>query len=351
MNNKELILIVDDEEFNRDLLCGHAENMGFLTIEASNGKEAIEKAISEKPDVIIMDVLMPVMNGFDATQELKKQDATKYIPIIIATTLDSREEMLKGISLGADDYLTKPIDIKELKIRLNNIMIKKRYYNLLDNQNEILHQKVIQKTKEIQKSFIETIHRLTLSAEYKDPETGEHIKRICNYTKVLAQKMNLDQNFINIIYHASAMHDIGKVGIPDHILLKKGPLDQDEWKVMKTHAYIGAKILQRSDSAFIKMGEEIAYAHHERWDGKGYPRGLKGSDIPMSARIMNICDQYDALRSKRPYKPSLSHNQAMDIILNGDGRTDPSHFDPAVLNAFKQISNQFDTIYSSFLDK
>ncbi len=350
MKKRERILIVDDDEFNRELLCGHAEIMGFSAIKAVNGKEAIEKAITEKPDLIIMDVMMPVMDGFDATQTLKAREITKHIPIIIATTLDSREEMFKGISLGADDYLTKPIDTEELKIRLNNNLIKKRYHDLLEHQNETLQKKVFEKTREIHESFIETTHRLTLSAEYKDPETGEHIKRICRYTQLLSRQMGQSQDFVDTIFHASSMHDIGKVGIPDSILLKNGPLDADEFKVMKTHSFIGAKILQNSRSALLRMAEEIAYTHHERWDGKGYPRGLKQTDIPLTGRIMNICDQYDALRSKRPYKPSFSHEKTMDIIMNGDGRTHPSHFDPEVLKAFGQVSKTFDQIFNEFID-
>ena len=348
--NSETILIVDDNEFNRQLLRAHTEIMGYSTITAGNGKEAIERAILDKPDLILMDVMMPVMTGFDATKELKKLEETKHIPIIIVTTLDSRKERLEGISMGADDYLTKPIDKEELRIRLNNNLAKKRYFDLLENQNKILAEKIVRKTMEIKQSFIETIHRLTLASEYKDPETGEHIKRISHFTRELAMQMNLGQSYAETIYHASAMHDIGKVSIPDAILLKKGPLDENEWIVMKSHSYIGARILKDSRSKILVMAEEIAYAHHERWDGKGYPRGLKQDEIPLPARIMNICDQYDALRSIRPYKPPISHEKTMDIILIGDDRTQPSHFDPEVLKAFIRIGDKIDRIFNAFID-
>ena len=351
MEESTTILIVDDEAFNRDLINEHIETLGYQGIEAENGKEAVEIAIEQQPDLIIMDIMMPVLDGFKAIAELKKLEATKHIPVIIATALGARDEKIKGISVGADDYLTKPIDFEELSVRVENVLAKKRYTNLLQHQNEILHEKVIERTREIQKAFVETTHRLTLAAEYKDPETGEHIKRISLYSKALAIQLKQDAKFVDEIFHAAAMHDIGKVGIPDGILLKPASLNEDEWQIMKSHSYIGARILQNSTSALLKMAYEIAYSHHEKWDGSGYPKGLKGVEIPLAARIMSICDQYDALRSKRPYKEPFSHEKTMTILLKGDERTHPEQFDPLVFQAFQSIAEQFDEIFNSYEDE
>jgi len=197
----------------------------------------------------------------------------------------------------------------------------------------------------LKSSYIEAINSLVHAAENHDDDTGEHIKRISYYTKELALHMGMSEKFGDMIFHASAMHDIGKVGIPDRILLKPAPLNEEEWVIMKTHPTIGANILKDAFSPYLIMGHEIALGHHERWDGSGYPNGLKGKDIPISARIMQVADVYDALRSKRPYKPEFEHSKAVSIICDGDGRTDPSHFDPEVLLAFKKCSDRLDEIY------
>ena len=198
--------------------------------------------------------------------------------------------------------------------------------------------------------YIDTVYRLTLASEYKDEETGAHIKRISYYTRELSQQMGMDGDFCDSIFYASPMHDIGKIAILDSILLKNGPLGDAEWKTMKTHAEIGAKILEGSESPLLQMAVDIAKCHHERWDGSGYPRGLRGEESPITSRIMNIADQYDALRSKRPYKPSFDHEKAVSIITKGDGRTMPYHFDPEILSAFKKSVNIFADIFEAQKD-
>jgi putative two-component system response regulator len=214
-------------------------------------------------------------------------------------------------------------------------------------QNDRLEQRVQERTAELREGYIETILTMTRAAEYKDEYTGSHVQRISFYSRDLACTLGMDKEFVDLIFIASPMHDIGKIGIPDHILLKSGGFTPDEWAIMKSHAEMGAKILGNSKSPYLKMGVEIALGHHERWDGGGYPYGLKGDQISLAARILNICDIYDALRSKRPYKPAFDHPTAVKIITTGDGRTQPEHFDPVVLAAFAQTHTTFQDIFDA----
>lgn len=348
------ILLVDDEKKNLKLLEVLCGNLGYGTLTARNGREGVEQARLHMPDVVLMDVMMPEMNGFDATEKLKQDSLTRHIPIIMVTALDSREDRLKGIAKGANDFLTKPIDVEELALRLKNNLEVKAYHDLLKDYTITLEEEVVRQTYQLKQSFknldasyIETIYRLAVISEYKDEETGAHIRRVSYYTRLLAERIGMDLEYQNSIFYAAPMHDIGKVSIPDFILLKPGEHTPEEWEIMKTHTSVGAKILQGSDSPYLIMGEEIARCHHERWDGKGYPSGLKGEEIPLAARLMNISDQYDALRSKRPYKPALEHEVVYDIITKGDGRSMPEHFEPRILEAFKNASEIFRDIYET----
>jgi putative two-component system response regulator len=218
----------------------------------------------------------------------------------------------------------------------------------LRKSNEVLEQRVRERTEDLQENYLETIFAMTRAAEHKDEDTGAHVQRISYYSRELAKMLGMNDVFIDNIFFSSPMHDIGKIGIPDHILLKPGGFTPDEWEIMKGHAAMGSKILGNSKSPYLRMGAEIALNHHERWDGGGYPAGKNGEEIPLAARIMNICDIYDALRSKRPYKEAFDHEKAMDIISNGDGRTQPAHFDPSISSVFRQNHTVFRDIFETY---
>lgn len=342
---KVQILIVDDEPKNRMLLEAMLKPEGYQTITANDGLEAIAVLAQHEIDLILLDFMMPGINGCEVAIRLKSDPRTKNIPIIMITALDDRSARLAGLNAGAEEFLSKPVDRAELWVRIRNLLRLKEYSDFLQTHNQTLEQKVEERTATLLNSYIETIFTMTRAAEYKDEDTGTHVRRISDYCRYLAEELGLDSTFADCIYYASPMHDIGKIAIPDHILLKPGMHDEAECRVMRTHSALGAKILGQSESPYIKMGAEIALHHHERWDGTGYPDGLKGEAIPLPARIMAICDVYDALRSRRPYKPAFGHDRAVQIITEGDGRTEPGHFDPAVLAAFKRCADRFDAIY------
>jgi len=348
MTGRSRILVVDDEPQNRLLLRLFCEKWGYEVVEASDGHEALEIAREKIPDVVIMDVMMPVMDGFTATKKLKEDPRTAFIPVIIVTALDAREDRLRGIEAGADDFLTKPIDMEELKLRLKNTLKIKAYHDLLREYNRQLEREVVKRTEELKKSYLDTLYRLVKAAEYKDPETGNHIRRISYYTKELSLALGLDRRFAEQMFYASPMHDIGKVGVPETVLLKKGILSPKEWEQVKQHTLIGGEILSSPKAPVIER--EIALHHHERWDGSGYPYGLKGEEIPLSARIVSVADVYDALRSRRPYKPPLPHREAYRIITEGDMKLKPYHFDPAVLDVFVKLHRRFEEIYEELSD-
>ena len=341
------ILVVDDEERNRRLLVAMLEAEGYTALEAADGPQALELARESPPDLVLLDIMMPGMDGYEVAQQLKADAATTAIPVVMVTALDDRESRLRGLEAGAEEFVTKPVDRNELRVRVKNLLRLKEFGDFLADHNRILEAQVKERTRQLTSSYRETIATMARAASYKDEETGAHVARISFYTVELAQALGLDAQFRDTVHYASPMHDVGKIAIPDAILGKPGKFEAHEWEIMKTHAGLGAKLLRGTDSPYLVMGAEIAQAHHERWDGGGYPLGLAGEAIPLAARIMNICDQYDALRSKRPYKPALTHDKALEIITVGDGRTQPSHFDPAVLEAFKSCVGRFRDIFEA----
>lgn len=345
------ILIVDDSKLVLKVTGEWLEGEGFEVHTADSGDSALAQVSEIDPDLILLDIIMPGLDGYSVAQQLKKNEKTSNIPIIMVSALEDRQSILRGLAAGAAEYLTKPIDPGELSLRVRSMLKLKKLGDLLKEHNLVLEDTVRQRTEQLEKSFLATIEGLSKAAEYRDDETGAHVRRISYYSSSLAKAMGMDESFCQTIFHASPMHDVGKIGTPDNILFKSGPLTEEEWEIMKRHTIDGAGILSTIDSPYTEMGKEIALCHHERWDGSGYPYGIAGKAIPLPARIMSICDIYDALRSRRPYKKGFSHQEAVYIILEGDGRTEPKHFDPDVHRAFAQCTDDFQQAYSRATEK
>jgi putative two-component system response regulator len=349
-NGRIKILVVDDEPRNTKLLEAILSREGYRVECAGNGQDALRAVVELRPDLVLLDVMMPDTDGFQVAAQIKSNSDTRNIPIIMVTSLDDRASKLRALDSGAEEFLTKPVDRAELIVRTRNLLRLKELADLHANYARVLEERVVERSLRLTNSYRDTIAALNRAASYRDEETGAHVQRISHYCVELAQALGMDSAFCECIYYASPMHDIGKIAIPDRVLLKPGPLTPDEWEIMKTHATLGFKMLDGVDSPYIEMGRDIALRHHERWDGRGYPDGLSGEAIPLSARVMAIADVYDALRSRRPYKEAYGHDDAVRIIMHGDGRTSPKHFDPRVLSAFVSARAAMRDIYQEMID-
>ncbi|MBI5604859.1 MAG: response regulator [Deltaproteobacteria bacterium] len=339
------ILCVDDDLTNLTLLEAMLKPKGYQVITVDSGQDALEKLKSEAFDLVLLDVMMPEINGYEVCRRIKEDPLIKDIPVVMVTALADRGSKIKGLEAGANEFLSKPLDGVELQVRTRNLLRIKEVEDFLKNHNQHLAYQVAEKTKELRDAFIDTILRLTLAAEYKDEDTALHITRTSYYTQYLARKLGFSEEEVQTMFYACPMHDVGKIGIADGILLKPDRLTCKEFEVMKTHTTIGASILKGSPSPILVSAERFARYHHECWDGSGYPQGLKGEEIPMEGRIFNLIDQYDALRSRRPYKSAFRHEKAFEVLTEGDDRTMPTHFDPRVFEAFRDNHQVFATIY------
>jgi len=346
------ILIVDDEIANREFIRLVLSRAGYQVDTVSDGIVALEWINQNLPDLVIMDVVMPGMDGIEVCRQIKSNPRTSRVLVLFVTALGDRRTRVDAFRTGGSDFLSKPFDRIELLLRVENLVAVKNYFDLMQNQAEQLEHRVEESMRELRTAYeklndayVETVNKLTVAAEFRDEETGQHIRRIGYYSKAVAEELGMPSVFCEHIFYAAPMHDIGKIAIPDNILLKPSQLTDSEFHQMKDHTVIGWKLLTGSKSDMLAMGARIALNHHERFDGTGYPNGSKGQTIPMEGRIVMAVDVYDALRSKRPYKPSFDHRTAMDIVLKGDNRLPRSSFDPDILAVLERIQDQIEDIF------
>ncbi len=341
------ILIVDDQAANVLLLEKILSGAGYGSVSSTSHPENVcDLHRQNRYDLILLDLQMPVMSGFQVMDGLREIESDGYLPVLVITAQPGHK--LRALEAGAKDFISKPFDRSEVLLRVRNMLEVRLLHLELRTYSELLEQRVQARTADLRDNYLETVLSLIRAAEHKDEDTGAHVRRISHYSRELAGMLGLDAECRDRIFCASPMHDVGKIGIPDSILHKPGALTPEDWSIMKQHTVMGAEILGTGKSPYLRMGTEIALHHHERWDGGGYPHGISGEAIPLVARIVNICDIYDALRSKRPYKSALDHPAVIAIMTHGNGRTDPTHFDPAVFSAFAQHHQRFREIFETF---
>ena len=344
-DNSDIILIVDDDFINRMILTEILQD-DYQIIEAANGTETFKILYEDKiiPTVVLLDIIMPDIDGFQVLERIKHEEETKNIPVLFITASDSDETESRGLKFGAADYVTKPFNHDVVRARVDNHINLARYQHGLE-------QLVIKKAAEVTKTYEQTLEVLATIIEYRNLESGAHIRRTTLLTESLVDKMLTTEKFkdallsenVHSLVKASALHDIGKIGIPDSVLLKPGKLTDEEFDMMKTHTSVGSEIIESIASTlpdndlYLKYAQDICHYHHERWDGKGYPSGLKGEEIPLSARLISVVDVYDALVNPRCYKPPFTHDVSLGIIVEGRG----TQFDPDIVDILPEISETF----------
>ncbi|MHB0854376.1 MAG: response regulator [Rectinema subterraneum] len=340
------VLLVEDDPFTREMMMTTLRSMGYHAAMASNGQQAIEFLQNEKAEVILMDVDMPVMNGIEATRQIKKEGIDSIV--IMLTAFGDEKAMEEAAEAGADDYLTKPVEMRALKARIE-LAKKARTFHVARSKLLIENKMLIGVKEEeinacIEENYslsAELLYRLSLAAEFRDDDTYEHTRRVGRNAAMIAQYIGKDAEYIYLLTQAAPLHDIGKIGISDTILLKPGSLDNDEFETMKTHTIIGKKILNGSQTKILQLAESIAYSHHERWDGSGYPQGLQGESIPLEGRIVCIADSMDAMFSKRPYKGKMPPKKVKEELQKNRGlQFDPTMVD-AVLEHWEEIADMY----------
>jgi len=346
----QIILVIDDTPENLSLM-RNLLHESYLVKVAPNGGYGLQIAKRNLPDLILLDVVMPHMDGFEVCVQLKKDPLTKDIPVIFLTSKNSHDEEQYGLDLGAVDFISKPFSPSIVLSRIRSQILLKNAQTLLKNQNRRLEMEVKKQTKDLEELQDATIFSMASMAETRDNETGNHILRTQEYVKILAEFLQTHPRFdhfltsenIELLFKSAPLHDIGKVGIPDSILLKPGKLTEEEMTIMKTHTTIGKQMIESTEKRlgrsipYLQFAKEIAYSHQEKWNGSGYPLGLSGNQIPISARLMAVSDVYDALICRRVYKEGMTHDAAIEIMYEGRG----THFDPDIFDAFLQVQAEF----------
>jgi len=363
------VMIVDDERVNIKVVQKILKLAGYGNFVTSTDPVLVMEMISkEMPDVIVLDIMMPVVSGLDILRALHQDERLAHIPTIVVTAADNDQTRMEALELGATDFLVKPVNAAELVMRVRNSLLIKAHHDHLNRYATEMERQVRRRTAELAASRLELIHCLARIAEYRDNETGHHVIRVGRYSGIIARQLGLDEEFVELIEHAAPLHDMGKVGIPDAILLKPDkltpeefaimqkhttygkrtcdPMSHDEWRAFKTHTFLGELVLNAQSSPIITMAAKIALTHHEKWDGTGYPLGLSGEDIPLAGRIVAVADVFDALSSKRPYKAALPQDECFAIMEENRG----THFDPAVLDAFMDCRQDIVEIRMEYVD-
>jgi putative two-component system response regulator len=340
---KWTILVVDDDDQVRSMMQALLGSLGYRTQIAEDGAEALDKVAASPPDLILMDATMPRMGGLEAVRRLKGSEATRIIPIIMVTGVHDLEMKVHALEAGVDDFLAKPCEQVELKARIASLLKVKAANDQTRQYQKDLESEVDRRTRQLEDALVrqrtlslEAIYRLSRASEFRDEDPGAHLRRMSRYSAVVARRMGLAKRTIEAILYASPMHDVGKIGIPDQILLKPGKLEPHEMQIMRLHTTIGSQILHGSTTDFLKLGEVIALTHHEKWEGSGYPRGLAGAKIPLAGCITAIADVFDALTTRRPYKEPFTVEKAFAIVREGREK----HFHPEVVDAFFSITDE-----------
>jgi putative two-component system response regulator len=343
MHAGKRVLVVDDDETTRAVTQALVEALGLQPEPARDGIEALAK-LKLGVHLVLLDVVMPGMDGYEVCRRIRLEPLGRDVPVIMVTSMSSRDDRVRAVEAGANDFIAKPVDKTELRVRTDSLLKMKEAQDALLRYQSQLEALVEQRTVSLRAALdemaaaqrlaylaqLDTVERLAILAEYKDQVTARHIRRMSEYCAVIARGLNLPPSEVELILHASRMHDVGKIAVPDAILRKPSSLDDPEWVVMRRHPMIGSRILDHSSSELLQAGRIIALCHHERWDGTGYPSGLAGEDIPLWGRICAVADVFDAVTSERPYKPAYSVDEALDILRHGRG----TQFDPKVVDVF-----------------
>ena len=335
------ILVIDDQEQNIKLLTRILEKDGYEQVRwTSNAAEALGIYKEFKPDLVLLDVHMREKDGFEVLQEIVAHNGNLHVPVLMITADDSAEVKHRALALGAKDFVGKPFDSGEVLLRIRNLLETQLLYQRLRDQNTELERKVAERTSEVEQSQLEILERLAAAVEFRDDDTGNHTKRVAEVSAMLANGIGLEATTIELIRRGAPLHDIGKVGIPDSILLKAGPLTAEEFELMKMHTVIGSRMLSKGRSELVRFSQRIARSHHEWWDGSGYPDRVSGQSIPLEARIVAVADFLDALTHDRPYRPAWGIDETLVEIRRRSG----SHFDPTIVKALTEIDWRTNTV-------